>query len=208
MVDPSTLFALQTVTGLPMGIGKDYAPITGATWDQVAAVQPFMTPVIWDMIQVQWNTGMRPGELCGMRCEDIDISDEDPEGVWLYIPRSHKTMRRRRRKVIPLGPRSVRILLTRISGRFHGIFRNRRKKPITTREYGSKVKRGFELSERAGANLTHWTAHQLRHGRATEIDSEYGVHGFEAITGDAANMRRIYVDQNLTLARKIARETG
>jgi integrase len=62
--------------------------------------------VLQAMIDLQWLTGMRPGEVCMMRGSDIDTSGD----VWLYIPQSHKTEHKGKSRVIPLGPRAQEIV--------------------------------------------------------------------------------------------------
>jgi integrase len=65
------------------------------------------------MVQLQWLTGMRPGEVVIMRTLDLDMSGP----VWLYRPGSdqgthgqHKTAHRGQHKVIPIGPRGQEVL--------------------------------------------------------------------------------------------------
>ena len=62
---------------------------------------PFMSPTVRTMVQIQRLTGMRPSEVCKMRVGDIDRTRGN--GLWYYIPGSHKTERHTGKKAIPLG---------------------------------------------------------------------------------------------------------
>ena len=57
--------------------------------DVVERTLLFMSPTVAAMVQVQWLTGMRPSEVFNMRVGDIDRSREN--GLWYYVPESHKT---------------------------------------------------------------------------------------------------------------------
>ncbi|MHC4431730.1 MAG: hypothetical protein ACYTBS_07815, partial [Planctomycetota bacterium] len=68
--------------------GKPRLPVA---WEHVERLLPFMRQQIRDMIIVQSNTGMRPGDLTSMKPCEIDTSLESKEGVWIYRPGQHKT---------------------------------------------------------------------------------------------------------------------
>ncbi len=51
----------------------------------VAALLPFVSPIISAMIRTQYFGGMRPAEVCAMRPCDI----EQVGDVWIYRPESH-----------------------------------------------------------------------------------------------------------------------
>ena len=81
-------------------IGTD--PVTSARPSDsqyVDAVQPFVTPHVAAMIQVQRLTGRRPDDVVCMRPCDIDPSGD----VWIYERRDHKNRWRGHRRLIPLG---------------------------------------------------------------------------------------------------------
>jgi integrase len=58
------------------------------------------------MVELQFLTGARPGEILDMRAADIDRRGE----VWAYCPSSHKNLWRGHDRVIYLGPRSQEIV--------------------------------------------------------------------------------------------------
>lgn len=53
------------------------------------------------------KAGMRSDELCSLRPWDLTKTEA---GVWLYEPTEHKTAWRGKRKVVPLGRRSMELL--------------------------------------------------------------------------------------------------
>ncbi|MDR3198668.1 MAG: site-specific integrase [Planctomycetaceae bacterium] len=101
LVPASIADALKYVQALRKG--KTKAPETIPRLDvpdtTVQATLPYLPPIISAMIQIQRNSGMRPGEVCRMRVGDIDQSDE----IWLYKPNEHKTAWRGHGKAVALG---------------------------------------------------------------------------------------------------------
>jgi integrase len=100
--------ALATVPGLQRGRteAKETEPVEPVAAADVEATLPHLSRIISAMVQIQWRTGMRSGELCAMRTADIDRSGP----VWLYRPRAHKTAHRGRARVITIGPRAQEAL--------------------------------------------------------------------------------------------------
>src|SRR5262249_21141716 len=87
---PVTVYqALMTVPGLARGRHpevKETEPVGPAPEEHVWAVHRAVAPQIRAMIELQWWTGMRPGEVVLMRTCDVDRADD----VWVYVPESHK----------------------------------------------------------------------------------------------------------------------
>ena len=118
--------SLLTLDGLRKGRcqAKESRQIKAVPKDVVYRVLPYTTPTVAAMIQVQYLTGMRPGELCDLRPCDIDRSrvvadknrgQEIP--VWIYTPTdpqtgeaAHKTAYRGQEREIPIGPAAQEIL--------------------------------------------------------------------------------------------------
>jgi integrase len=100
--------ALLTVRGLQRGRSgaRETGPVKPVPEAFVDAVQPFVTPPVRAMIDLQLLTGMRPGEVVLLRAIDIDMTGK----VWLYRPREHKTAWRGHDRVIALGPRAQEIV--------------------------------------------------------------------------------------------------
>jgi integrase len=62
--------------------------------------------MVADMVRLQLETGMRPGELVAMRACDMDTTGK----VWLYKPNQHKTEHHGYERVIVLGPKAQQIV--------------------------------------------------------------------------------------------------
>lgn len=65
------------------------------------------------MLELQYLTGMRTGEVLIMRPCDIDRAGGpaiDGIQVWLYRPERHKTMHLDQERVVALGPEAQRLL--------------------------------------------------------------------------------------------------
>jgi integrase len=59
-----------------------------------------------DMVRLQLETGMRPGERVALRACDLDMTGK----VWLYRPPQHKTQHHGHARVIALGPKAQAIV--------------------------------------------------------------------------------------------------
>ena len=64
---PETVWrALCAVEGLRVGEAAETEPIRPVPEEHITAVEPFVTPQIWTMMNLQLWTGCRPGEACVM----------------------------------------------------------------------------------------------------------------------------------------------
>lgn len=76
------------------------------------ATLPHLPPEIATMVEVQFLTGMRPGEVCIMRAMDINMGGE----VWLYKPMRHKTEEQGFERIVAIGPRAQALLRPFLTG--------------------------------------------------------------------------------------------
>lgn len=128
------------------------------------------------MIELQLETGMRPGELCSMRVEDIDR--DGPMGTWLYHPAEHKTQHRGKVRVIPIFPEAQHLLTRWLTVK--GI----KSGPIFDVRRDSYTRMVARTCERAG--LPHWSPHQLRHAAAVRARRQAGLEAAQALLGHAS----------------------
>jgi len=100
--------ALTTVQGLQRGRCKaiEKESVKPVPVSHVEAVERFVTPPVWAMIQLQLLTGMRPGAALIMRASDVDMTSE----IWGYVPRVHKTEHQGRQRIILIGPKAQKII--------------------------------------------------------------------------------------------------
>ena len=108
LVPAEVYHALQTVSGLRRG--RSPAPeserVKPVPDEHINTVLKHVNRHVAAMIQLQWFTGMRPGEVIMMRACDLDMTGK----VWLYKPSTHKTEHHDRERLICLGPRAQKVV--------------------------------------------------------------------------------------------------
>jgi integrase len=116
LVPPSLAHGLREVKGFRRGEKhvRESEPVQPAFAEEMLAALPFCPRPVAAMLELQWLTGMRSGEVRIMRTVDIDRSNLS---CWLYRPGSdsgphgkHKNAWRGQDRVVPLGPRCIEIL--------------------------------------------------------------------------------------------------
>jgi integrase len=106
---PASVYqALTTVSGLRSGRTEalESEPVRPVPEEAILAILPFLSPTLAAMVQLQWATGARPGEICQLRTGDINRSGD----VWEYELRSHKTQHHGHRRTIFIGRRGQEVL--------------------------------------------------------------------------------------------------
>lgn len=100
--------SLLAIEGLRQGRSeaRETAPVLPVARSVVEETLPHLRPPVADMVRLQLESGMRPGELVIMRPIDIDMTGK----VWLYRPQSHKGAYRGLTRVVPLGPTAQAII--------------------------------------------------------------------------------------------------
>jgi integrase len=147
------------------------------------------------MIKIQTLLACRPGELTAMRPRDIDRS----EGVWVYRPRSHKTMHKGKSRIIPIGPRAQLLLRPWLPEN-----PDERVFPVTPDAYRNKI---FRACDKAGVDV--WSPNQLRHVGATRIRQQASLDAAQVILGHSSiATTQVYAEKNVAAAMKIAAEVG
>lgn len=108
LVPGSLSHALEAVENLRRGDfgvreGRDVRPVA---WEHVEPVLGRVSRQVAAMIQLQWFTGMRSGEVVQLRPADL-VRDDGP---WQYRPRHHKTEHHGKDRVVWLGPQAQDVL--------------------------------------------------------------------------------------------------
>lgn len=200
---------------------RDTEPIKAAEHHAVKAAIAMLPPNLADMVRVQELSGMRPGEVCKMRWEDV----ERKRGVWLYRPESHKNAYRGLPRVVVLGPMAQRALMRheRRSGRVfcprlamlerYNEMREARKthvqpsqvdrsRPGAMRKpgdawiptaYSRAVMQACKAAVEAGTMEAGdaWAPNQLRHACATRVRRWFGINAARAVMGHSWGGSRI-----------------
>jgi integrase len=112
LISAEVLADVLAVQPLRIGRCEAKAPreVKPVEWDVVERTKAKLPPTVCDMIDVQWLTGMRPGEVCSMRGMEIDSRGDMP----IYSPSSHKLEHKNKKRRIPLGPQAWAIVKLRI----------------------------------------------------------------------------------------------
>lgn len=231
---PATVHqALGTVRGLQAGRSgaKENRRIKPVPIANVHKTQKHVSPQISALIDLQLLTGARGGELLNLRPIDIDTTGD----VWAAEIREHKTAWKDRQRVIYFGPKAQNVLRSFLTGRalqaylFSPIEAERERRaadasggrrdgqPETPRKsdrkindrytsntYAQAIRRGAEA-----AGVPHWTPHQLRHTRATELRKQFGLEVAQVVLGHShASVTQVYAERDNEKARQIAAENG
>ena len=180
-------------------------PVGPVAWETVERTIPYLLPALQDAVHVQWLSGCRPGEVISMTAAELDSSTA-AMGVWVYRPKDHKTAYRGKTKLIILGPRALEYVRPRVAKAelpTDPLFPTPEGSFYTTASYRTAIGRA---AERAG--VAHWHPHQLRHGRAVQVDGEFGREAAAAVLGDTLDVAQIYTARNVRLAMEVAKKMG
>ena len=213
---------LKLVEPIPAGRRDDVPegePVKPVPLEHVTAVlvgdrlhpTPARRSVLAVMVRVQLLTGMRPGELCSLRAEQI----ERAQTPWKYqVTEYNKTLHKNVDREVYFGPQA-RGLLADLLDRTPGtelVFRyapwrkGAAATPITTTGYRARIKAACRA-----AGVEAWTPNQLRHNKATELMNKYeDDRVVSAILGNSAEVaRQVYADNpGAAVARRIAEAMG
>jgi len=199
-------------------------------WEAVKAIEGHCPRQVWAMILLQWNTGMRPGEVCMIRPCDIDRTGP----IWFYRPEFHKTAYREKERVIGLGPKCQAILApwldrpadlpcfspSEAEANRKAAMRAARKSKVqpsqvdrskqgATRKPGAAydVASYRRVIVRACQKLSvePWNPNQLRHTFATRARKEFGLDAAQVALGhEHADVTQVYAEADLQAIREIA----
>lgn len=204
-VQPATLQKLQAVAPLLAGRTEapDNAPKTPATDEQVMAVRPLVSELVWDLVTVQRLTGARAGELLAMTPGKLDRS----AAVWLFNVDGHKTAHHGHARIVAIGSRAQEVLIPRMQGLGGDelIF------PIRRDSYTLAIRRACEKYNRRNPHkpIEVWSPHQLRHAKAHEVRERFGLEHVQATLGHAEfSMSERYAQATLARAVEAAAVMG
>ncbi len=239
LIPPSVYQALAGVDGLRRGHTKarETEPVKPVLRAHVDAVLTHVSRQVAAMIELQWLTGARSGEVVIMRPSDIDMSGE----VWAYKPASHKTAHLGHERIIHLGAKAQAILKPFLDGRppwmylfspkeaeearYHTLHEQRKTPLSCGNKPGSNVVTERKRSPGAHYTVTSyrraiirgcelakvpfWHPHQLRHAAATNFRKAYGLDAASVLLGHRSpNITTLYAEGDKEKAREIAKQIG
>lgn len=224
MIAAGVWHALQALEPLAPGrssarVTDDVQPVPEADYRETVKILP---PTLRAMVQFQYLTGARPGEVCRLTLEQLDVSG----AVWIYKPAHHKTKHLGKDRSILIGPRAQAVIAPFLnrdqdtplftpleSFREHATARFKKAKA-----YG-RVTIGREWRTTAYARaivrhcqengITPWAPNRLRHNAATRLRASHGLDVAQLVLGHAsANTTEIYAALDLAKARKVIEKVG
>lgn len=224
LISPEIWNALRTIQKLRKHRSRAKPPtkVFPIEWESVVAVSGHVSRQVWAMVQIQWHTGMRPGEVVIMRPCDIDRSGP----VWIYKPYTHKTHHLGHRRAIGLGPKCQQILdqwmdreptaflFSAIEAEAERREKQRanRKTKVQPSQYTRRVKdpqkapgdRYTQLSYAKAiaaackkAGVERWGPNRIRHTFATRVRKEFGLDAAQTALGHQhAKITEVYAEQS------------
>jgi integrase len=108
LVAPEVYHGLQAVSGIRKGMTdvRESAPIKPVPEMVLQTTLPKLPPALRAVAELQFLTGMRPGEALALRTVDLETSGR----VWTYKPEKHKTAHHGHERTIFIGPRAQEIV--------------------------------------------------------------------------------------------------
>lgn len=229
LVRSEVLRALEAVSPLKRGRceARETEPVKPVPDEHITAVIRAAPLTLAVMIEIQWLTGMRPGEVVLMRPCDIDRTGD----VWFYRPQRHKTEHFGVEREVPLGPKA-RTLLAKLSPvaddqyyfspkaamqERYAARPTHRRKPNTTRKTARSLQERYTtqsygravvyLCEKVGVPL--WSPNQLRHAAATRLRREHGLDVAQAVLGHkTARITQVYAALDRSKAADVIQKVG
>jgi len=233
IIEYNVYAALGTVEGLRKGRTKarETRTIEPVPEQDLQSVLKIAPRILRDMITLQSLSGMRPGEICGLRRRNIDTSRE----VWTVEITDHKMahLEDARPRFAAIGPRGQKILkryLLRPDSAYlfnpreaikqkaeQAPTHRRRGQKITPRKTGRKVQDHYTTSSYRKAitrlcqeaKIKPWGPNSLRKYAATKVREKYGLDAAQAVLGhSSADTSEIYAKVNQAKVIEIAKELG
>lgn len=189
----------------------EYAPIAAVPLSDVRRTIERLSQPYADMVRLQWWSGLRPGEVRGLRLDQVQPGAD--ECFTLEFGTAHKTGWRGKTKTVPLGPQASAILRPWVLVAAHRktqlVFtasrsRTRAPYPVTA----TAIDKAVERAARA-AGVPHWHPNQLRHALATRVRAEMGLEAAQIALGHTrADVTQIYAERDTAQATRIAERLG
>lgn len=186
LVGPEKLVGLRAVKRLPTSAARPPEYRSPVDEEDYRRICEHLPPVFSAIVTILRHSAARPSEVLQMTPGEIDMATEP--GVWLLIPKRHKTMRYGRPKCIVLGPRCQDALRPWLAGKNENariftpecVDRLRVPGTIKTRRYrkgqlvAQDIHRAVANACRA-AQVERWVPYQLRHTSLTEFRQVGGI---------------------------------
>lgn len=213
--------------------GEEREPIRPPVPGALDAILPYLRSPALELVQLLALTGLRPWEAIRMRpCEiardplnpipiprsrrSIGPQTSDQGLIWVFVPLSHKTSRRGKFKLTPLGPKAQAILtpLLEATPPDGFLFQTRHKKAYRQGSFSNALRRAFKLlnrdrKEQGLPPLEAFTPYQLRHLTASTVSEAFDRTTAKAVLGHSGyDLLDVYIEQELGKATLAAATLG
>lgn len=203
MVPAAALVNLQAVPDLAIGEGIDNDDVQPVPIRDLIRVSWKVNQMIRDMIFIQVRVGMRPGELCAMRGEElhegsvrIGTNTVTVPGGLLFAPTEHKNKKRKKILVYLIGPRAKKLLekYQKSQGRMFYAYKT----------YHDTIQ---EACRELG--IPEWSPGRLRHNYMGRWERLFGIEAASAsVSHSSINTTAIYVQKNLAQSKNFSDKIG
>jgi len=212
MVSATTWHNVSALDPIPKGKGlcretKPVEPVEDLR--HVVAVKKHVAKSVWAMICLQLRTGMRPNEVLNLKPGQVDRSDN----LWVYVPPSHKTQHKGKRRVLILDAKAQRVLLPfldRDDDEFCFKPNESNVRLNGNRRVGERYRRDSYRTaiQRAcvKAGVEKWSPGQLRHNFGSEVRATGDLEAARILLGHSSTVTTaIYADASIERAKAIVR---
>ena len=194
-IPPDVFAGIATVEALKPGRSRAIVPKRkpAAMVEHVEAILPHVSALVRDMIQIQLLTGMRPGEVCGMRRDQLQWVGE----TLIYRPGSHKTEHHGKQREIPIGPKAQEFLRP---------YMNRDVMlPMLPASYRRSINRACKV-----AGIPKFSPQQIRKAFAEKLRRRNNLEAAQVLLGHSSKRttEKYYAGSEVESAFDIVKEIG
>ena len=204
---PDGTFHTLDVVSVPRR-AKRPARVTPINIQDIEAVKDILSETLYDVLRLEYLTGMRPCELLSLRkCDFISTGS----GLWKVVLENHKTAWKTGSPLVKfIGPRAQEILekyIVKAQGLTAPLFISPRGLKLTPEIVtGTLVYLRRKHPDRFPPKFTQY---QCRHRAGTDSRREAGLEGAQAYLGHSCRATsEIYAEVDYSLAEMIARKIG
>ena len=129
---------------------RETKKVTPVERDHVDAIKDYVTPQVWGLIELQWQSAARAGDVTIIRTCDIDMSGN----VWIYTPHTHKSEHHDIERRILLNKPAQRILKPFLKPNDPEAYLFSPRDVVATRRANAKRRRTKPISKRFNARYT------------------------------------------------------
>ena len=219
-------------------VASEPDPIKPVSREDVEATVKHLLPIVADMVRIQLECGCRPGEICKLTPAMVDRSGDvwlaklgehktahhGRARIIYFGPKSQEILRpyllrgpddclfrpcdavKQRRERDHASRQTPPSCGNKPGSRAKTKGKRKRLPGIQydTQSYARAIKRAAEK-----AGVPHWSPNQLRHTKATEVRSQFGLDAAASILGHAqVQVTQVYAEQDQARAIEVARKIG